>query len=156
MRRRVHGMAGDENERIENQENENENKEEEDEEYRIQNHPPAPYVPTKQEWIEHQITHVPYKSWCPICVKNAAVNNPHKLTHHFRGVAMFCMDYMYMTKKPDEEQIMHPILVVKEKISGGTWSLAAVRKGAFQSKMIRRIIEIIDGVGSPKIIIKSD
>ena len=69
-------MAGDENEKIENKESENENKEEVDEEYRIQNHPPAPYVPTKQEWIEHQITHVPYKSWCPICVKNAAVNNP--------------------------------------------------------------------------------
>ncbi len=51
---------------------------------------------------------------------------------------------------------MHPILVIKEKISGGTWALAAMRKGALQSQMVRRIIEIIDSVGSPKIIIKSD
>ena len=153
-------MAGDENE--ENKDDKNENQgienqnEQEDEEYRNPNHPTAPSAPTKEEWIEHQITHVPYKSWCPICVKNAAVNNPHKLTHHFRGVAQFCMEYMYMTKKPDEEQIMHPILVIKERVSGGTWALATIRKGAFQNKLVRRIIEIIDGVGSPKIIIKSD
>ena len=113
---------------------------------------PVPPVPTKEEWTEHQITHIPFKPWCDICVKNAAMNNPHKMSHHSRNTAMFCMDYMYMTKKPDEEQMMHPILVMKERISGGTWALAALRKGAFQSKLVRRIIEIIDGVGSPKII----
>ena len=40
-------MAGDENEKNGNEESKIENKEEEDEEYRIPNHPPAPYVPTK-------------------------------------------------------------------------------------------------------------
>ena len=48
---------------------ENQTQEEEEEEYRIPNHPPVPYVPKKGEWIEHQITHMPYKPWCPICVK---------------------------------------------------------------------------------------
>ena len=74
-----------------------------DDQYINPNHPPAPDVPTREEWLKHQITHMPYKSWCPICVKNAAVNKPHKLTHHFRGIAQFCMDYMFMTKKPTEE-----------------------------------------------------
>ena len=44
-------------------------------------HPPAPDAPSRDEWLKHQITHVPFKAWCPICVKNAAINNPHKLTH---------------------------------------------------------------------------
>ena len=39
---------------------------------------PVPQSPTQAEWIEHQVTHIPYKAWCPICVKNAAMNNPHK------------------------------------------------------------------------------
>ena len=107
------GMAGDEKNESQENKNQGENVESE-EEYVIPNHPPAPSAPSKEEWIKHQVTHVPFKAWCSICVKNAAANNPHKLTHHFRGVAMFCMDYMYMTKKPDEEQIMHPILVIKE------------------------------------------
>ena len=54
-------MAGDENRENENGNEENENKEEEEEEYRSPIHPPIPYTPTKQEWIEHQVTHVPYK-----------------------------------------------------------------------------------------------
>ena len=61
---RASGMAGDENE--ENKDDTNENQgvenqnEQKNEEYRNQNHPTAPGAPTKEEWIEHQITHVPF------------------------------------------------------------------------------------------------
>ena len=85
----------------------------ENDEYINPNHPPIPIAPTKEEWIKHHITHMPFKAWCPTCVKNAAMNNPHKLTHHFRGIAMFNMDYMYMTPKPSNDEVMHPILVIK-------------------------------------------
>ena len=70
---------------------------ESDEEFLEPKEPVAPPAPTAAEWIEHQITHMPYKAWCPICVKNAATNNPHRMTHHSRGVAMFCMDYVHDT-----------------------------------------------------------
>ena len=75
-------MAGDD--KNANQENENQGQKnaENEEEYIIPNHPPAPNAPSKAEWIKHQVTHEPFKAWCPICVKNAAANNPHKLTHH--------------------------------------------------------------------------
>eukprot|EP00971_Amphidinium_carterae_P227707 4516668-Amphidinium_carterae.1 len=39
-----------------------------------------PPQPTKKEQEEHRLTHMPYKSWCPICVK--AKGQP---THHRRG-----------------------------------------------------------------------
>ena len=38
-----------------------------------------------------------------------------------------------MTKKPDEEDLMHPILVIKERISGGTWALPVLRKGTYMN-----------------------
>ena len=37
-----------------------------------------PNTPSVDEYIKHQVTHYPFKAWCPICVKNAAQNNPHK------------------------------------------------------------------------------
>ena len=128
----------------------------EPEEYINPKGPTTPPSPTTAEWISHQITHMPYKPWCPICVKNAATNIPHRMTHHSRGVAMFSMDYMFMTQKPNEEDLMYPILVIKEKISNGVWALPVIRKGAYKSKIIKRVIEVINSVGSPKIIIKSD
>ena len=81
----------------------------EPEEYLEPKEPTVPPLPTAAEWIEHQLTHMPYKPWCATCVKNAAANNPHKTVHHSRGVAMFSMDYMFMTQKPSEEDLRYPI-----------------------------------------------
>ena len=38
------------------------------------------------------------------------------------------MDYMYMTAKPDKEELAHPILDIKARISGGVWALPVTRK----------------------------
>ena len=56
--------------------------------------PSIPQAPSKEEWIQHQITHIPFKNWCPICVRNAAMNKPHKRINHSRSCAHFSMDYM--------------------------------------------------------------
>ena len=62
-----------------------------------------------------------------------------KIDPHMRGkkdaraIPKVSLDYMYMTKKPDDEQLRHPILVIKEKITGGMWALATLRKGAESS-----------------------
>ena len=37
-----------------------------------------PNTPSVEEYMKHQVTHYPFKAWCPICVKNAAQNNHHK------------------------------------------------------------------------------
>ena len=42
--------------------------------------PTIPEYPSKEEYIKHQITHIPFQNWCPVCVKNAAVNIPHRLS----------------------------------------------------------------------------
>ena len=34
---------------------------------------PSPYTPSKQERMEHEPTHVPYRSWCPHCVMAKAM-----------------------------------------------------------------------------------
>ena len=30
---------------------------------------PAPYTPSEAEVANHNLTHLPYRNWCPICVK---------------------------------------------------------------------------------------
>ena len=68
-----------------------------------------PGQPTAEELETHNVTHLPHRAWCPICVKNAAQNNPHKKVIHVRETEMFGMDYMYMSSKPTGEEIAHPI-----------------------------------------------
>ena len=80
------------------------------------NEPNQPSIPSVEEYTKHQITHYPTKAWCPICVKNAAQNIPHKTSLNTRDTEKISMDYMYMTSKPKEHEIVHPILVMKAKI----------------------------------------
>ena len=69
---------------------------------------------------------------------------------------MFSIDYMYMTTKPTKEEIAHPILVMKARISEGVWALPVTRKGPYLNNIVQRVNYIITSVGCPKVIIKSD
>ena len=39
--------------------------------------PPTPPKPTDLEVMTHNLTHMPYRSWCEICVKARGKNEPH-------------------------------------------------------------------------------
>ena len=41
----------------------------------------APKQPTPQEILEHNVTHLPYRSWCPICVQSRGRQNNHPKQH---------------------------------------------------------------------------
>ena len=88
-----------------------------------------PNTPSIAEYLKHQVTHYPFQDWCPICVKNAAKNKPHKKVTNIRESEVFSLDYMYMTSKPTTEELAHPILVIKARVSGGVWALPVTRKG---------------------------
>ena len=53
----------------------------------------TPQQPTAQERAEHQLTHLPYRTWCPTCVKNKgrADNHPKQRTSNIPVVQFdFC------------------------------------------------------------------
>ena len=37
-----------------------------------------PLNPTRKEIEEHEVTHIPFRSWCKHCIRGRAVNTPHK------------------------------------------------------------------------------
>ena len=61
-----------------------------------------------------------------------------------------------MTKRPEGSELLYPILVIKAKKSGGIWALPVTRRGPYLSNIVARVCKIINGVGSPKIIMKTD
>ena len=60
---------------------------------------------------------------------------------------MFSIDYMYMTSKPTREELAHPILVIKARISKGGWALPVTRKGPYLNNIVQRVNNIITSVG---------
>ena len=102
---------------------------------------PQPVALSAEEWVRHQLTHIPFKAWCPICIQAKAKNPPHKKYARVeRELSVVPMDYMFMSTKPDDEQLMYPILVMKDKKSGGIWTIPTDRKGKSGLNVAPRII----------------
>ena len=40
--------------------------------------PKVPVRPTQDEVEKHNITHLPFRSWCPCCVAGKAKSEPHR------------------------------------------------------------------------------
>ena len=56
-----------------------------------------PLKPTKREIDDHNAIHVPFRDWCPYCVKGAAPNRSHRaLGDREYGVPHVVSDYCFM------------------------------------------------------------
>ena len=61
--------------------------------------------PSPEEVAIHNKTHIPYRSWCPHCVRGRAMNDPHpKLVDREREVTTISIDFMYMTESQGERK----------------------------------------------------
>ena len=57
---------------------------------------PAPGEPTEQERRAHEVTHMPYRSWCKHCVFGKAHALPHAAQDHSGdSVPTVALDYKY-------------------------------------------------------------
>ena len=82
--------------------------------------PTAPYIPARQERLEHEVTHVPYRSWREHCVKGKARSTPHRYeSGKVDGVPVIGLDYCFMSKKDEDPEFKSEVTVLsmKDKVS---------------------------------------
>ena len=61
---------------------------------------PTPQQPTEQERREHELTHLPYRSWCPTCVQSKGRQDNHpKQTSKTPGIQVDLMYYEALGEK---------------------------------------------------------
>ena len=77
------------------------------------------YTPSPEEFNKHCATHLPYRNWCPICVKAKRKNPSHRKTGagQHKHVPVLSMDYMFMNERTDDYNF--PILVLHDSESEG-------------------------------------
>ncbi len=93
----------------------------------------SPKDPTRKEKEEHELTHMPFRSWCEDCVKSRARN-----AHHRKKlapdpleevkVAREHMDYFFMSSEY-ESASSKPLFVMAAEKSGARYARAAGKKG---------------------------
>ena len=80
----------------------------------------TPRRPPQEEVDRHMLTHLPYRSWCPHCVRGKSRGKHHSGSTGSKQIPTIAVDYMYMHESQDanEEKGM-PILVARDLNLGG-------------------------------------
>ena len=87
-----------------------------------------PRRPTKAEVDEHDLFHLPYRNWCPICVRAKGKELDHrKAIEGPKGLSEYSFDYCF---PGDEFGFKLTVLSGKEAITGMQFSTAVPTKGA--------------------------
>ena len=57
---------------------------------------PSPMEPTQKEIDQHNLTHLPYMSWCPHCVSTRRPNVAHRSRSAESSLPLLALDYCYI------------------------------------------------------------
>ena len=69
---------------------------------------PTPHRPSAKEVAEHNLTHLNYRSWCPICIRAKGVSEPHYagVDRSERSIPAVNADYCFLCRDPEVEATM--------------------------------------------------
>ena len=115
-----------------------------------------PYQPTKAEREAHEITHLPYRNWCPHCVAGKGVSSPHFKSDGEEPIGIeVSMDYCFMGDEATEG--VPPILIAWDGGHRALWALPVDHKGA-DDYVVNWLVKKIEeaGYGGVPITIKTD
>ena len=93
----------------------------------------TPTTPSPQEVAQHNLTHMPYRSWCPICVQSKGRSGQHRRHQHQHSVIQ--LDYCFMHNPHPTTTVLTDkpknivILTMVENITGLCSAVITPRKG---------------------------
>jgi hypothetical protein len=102
------------------------------------------WQPTAREIEEHNVSHIPFRSWCVNCVKGKAVSAGHYKVREEGQVPKVHMDWCWMCPREEGERGM-PILVVRDGRSRMIMADVVPEKGvhAFAVHRMVRILRLL-------------
>ena len=131
-----------------------------------------PGVPTvsAEERARHELTHMPFRAWCPHCVRGRGRNRPHlgkpkgKEEDVHEHVPKIAMDYFFASEA-DMKAALNPILVMVDETTGEKYARLVGKKGLGEAGEMEWLLkdlreELVSwghaGGDGGKIILKSD
>ena len=116
---------------------------------------PQPMVPSAAEVAAHNITHLPYRAWCPHCVSSRRPNSQHRVSSSSsrRMDPLIVADYCFVRDNDDDEPVT--LLVARLYPSRSMLATVVKAKGPEQTA-VARLAKFIRDSGYAKVIYKSD
>ena len=118
---------------------------------------PHPKKPTAQEVEVHEKSHLPFRSWCRVCMAARGVSDPHRRRRDKDEyqVPMVSLDYAFLRNKPKDPCAV--VLVGKDRDSGALMAHIVPMKGAETEWVVKQVIKDIRQLGHHgRLLLRSD
>ena len=115
-----------------------------------------PRLPSQKEVADHYLTHVPYRNWCPHCVRGRGKDLDHrKGLDEDRCLREFSFDYCF---PGDEKGVKITVLVGRERVTGMTMASVVPVKGTLGQFAAMKVLDFIKecGAAEAEVILKAD
>ena len=87
---------------------------------------PAPILPSKAEAESHNVSHLPFRSWCSASVRGPGLSLGHRKvdtkTKEAEQIQTVSVDYGLFGQPEDRSHDTLPVLIVRDRKSKGVWS----------------------------------
>ena len=115
-----------------------------------------PGAPTPREIEEHNVTHMPFRSWCPHCVAGKAQERPHKKQERQseKQIPEIVFDYGFLGGKDDEETLA--VQVARDRRTQMLFAHVVPRKGMIHEHGAVAMVKDIEKLGYKEVILKCD
>ena len=101
------------------------------------------------------MTHLPHRSWCPICVQGRARDRPHRrVDRSEHALPELHFDYVFLGTRDESET--QAIQVMRDTKTGMMFAHHVPKKGMSNVHGAREIIKDVEKLGYDKIILRSD
>ena len=91
-----------------------------------------PTQPNREEVEKHMATHLPFRNWCPHCVKTRGRSLPHRnLAGRERKIPEYSFDYAF---PGDEFGFKWTVLAGREKLSKSWMATSVPKKGYVEER----------------------
>ena len=112
----------------------------------------TPAQPTHQEIIEHNLTHMPYRDWCPICVQGRGKASAHQKQRSRKPIIQ--IDFAFM--RGFNDPMASPVLTAIDVETGLCTAALIPNKQSMMDYCINTIIAFIMETGRTTCILQSD
>ena len=113
-----------------------------------------PGAPTPREIDEHNITHMPYRSWCSSCVSGKARDKPHRHgDQEQKSIPEIVFDYCFMGVEGEETLA---IQVARDRRTRMLFAHVVPRKGMTHEHGATAMLKDLSTLGYNEVILKCD
>ena len=111
-----------------------------------------PHEPSKEERELHELTHLPFRAWCAVCVKTRGAGDYHRQVYDKKPLIQ--VDYAFMTHQQSKKTAVS-VLTATDVTSGMTMAAVVPGKGATDYN-VSELSRFIHEVGRTKGMLQSD